>query len=142
MAKLTTTQLQAMLDAKIRDRARWRIKDAVEEGEPGSLVGGTAQVSVSSKKLKQVASRIYDDMMGDLSWSTRRDESSPMLDAINSMGEGKFSVAYVQRVIKKALKSDMLSLESAELDARVADLVTEMCGKKLHGKKVRRKKKG
>jgi len=141
MAKLTTTQLQAMLDAKIRERARWRIKDAVEDGEPGSLIGGQAQLQVNDKKLKVVASSIYDDIMGDMSYTySRQNDSNPMLDAINSLGEGKFSVAYVQRIIKQALKAETLKLEDARLDGKVADLVTEKCKDLFKGKKFKRKK--
>jgi len=132
--KLSSDQLKGMLEAKIRARARWRIKDAVEEGDPGSLVGDAAQISVNPKKLKVVASRIYDDMMADLSWTSSDDR---VLEAMNSV-KGGFSVGYVQRVIRQALKDEVLKLESATVDGIIADTVNEKCKSLVHKK---RKKK-
>jgi len=44
-------------------------------------------------------------------------------------------------VIKRALKDEVLSLENAELDAKIAEQISEKCGDRFKGKKLRRKKR-
>jgi len=121
--KLTKAELVAMLDAKIRERARWRVRDMLDDAEPGSLVDGTGQFN--DEKITQLAVRMHDDIVADFSYN------ETLVLATRALKPKVFTAAYVRGVIKRAIRAGQIKVEHAAL----ADTLREA----VKGIKVRKK---
>jgi len=144
LPKLTNAELQKYLDANIREKARWKISDALEGGSPGDLIGA----GINGTKLRQVAQAIMDSIISSF------DYDEMLLKATRSVK--KFNVSYVNRVLKAGLKKGLIKTENAKLAKDVAEAIEEakksqkerwvtIGGKRLRfvgGKLQSRKKKG
>jgi len=96
---LTDDELQKMLDAKIRERARWRFKDPQN----------------AENEVETIAKEIYDDIIADFSFN---DQVVKATRAVK-----KFNQAYVRRVISKALKAGDFDKHFLSMSSEVASAV-------------------
>jgi hypothetical protein len=109
MADLTSEELVVYLDAKIRQLAKWKLhKDDDDDF-------GTLSADRATEKIAKVAAIIYDDIVTDFQY----DET--LLKATRSVN--KFNVAYVARIIKKAMKDGLV--EESKQASVVADSLEE-----------------
>lgn len=97
--KMTTEELARYLDVEIRRRTRDRI--AYTDSDVMGCVSGLLN---DESKLRLKAHEVYDGIISSTSWDGN------LLDATRSV---KFSVAYVERVIKNAVKVGTIKFESA-----------------------------
>ncbi len=111
---LTKEEKRAMLDARIRSDYRWQARRS--SGTTGDY---GLDVETDDQAIKKAAQRVHDDIIS----SFRYDEGGIMLGATRSVKN--FGVGYVSRVIKKGLKSGVISTEAAIEDAAVRLLETD-----------------
>ena len=119
-AKLTEKELKAMLDARIRRDAGWKLKGAVLAADLG--------ISGDGAEIDKICQIMYDDIMAGLAY----DSDDKMLNATRSV---KFSAGYVTRVVKSALKSGTLR-EEAAVAAAISEAFTEAVKGKPKGKHI------
>ena len=132
---LTDDELVVMLDARIRDCAKWRIRDAARTGGVGStLVNPTKDVD--PEDVSKVALEVYDSVISDFSYNDN------VVKAARALGAGKFTAKYCEKVIKKALKSGAITLESVVVTGLVNDTLAEMDGQVIEsrGRKLKVRK--
>ncbi len=111
---LTKEEKRAMLDARIRSDYRWQARRS--SGTTGDY---GLDVETGDQAIKKAAQRVHDDIVS----SFRYDEGGIMLGATRSVKN--FGVGYVSRVIKKGLKSGVISTEAKIEDAAVRLLETD-----------------
>lgn len=124
--KMTTKELAAYLDAKIRSEARWAVSRQFPDGKPGELVTGVD--GVADDVIAKAASDVHDQIV------SRFDYDENLLAATRAVKN--FGVPYVTKVIKAALKAGALRLENVAINKAVV----EAWASSMKGKKLRRKK--
>jgi hypothetical protein len=124
--KLTKVELKAMLDAKIRRSAGWKLRDSY------SAVGVLA---TDEDAVGRAASDVYDDIVSDFAYSEA---------TVKATRSVRFNKSYVMRVIKAGLKDGSVKTEAmfARAVAGKVQAVDEVAGCDDPGKKRRSKGKG
>lgn len=119
---LTPNEAKAMLDARIRSRAKFEIRYTDENGtrKYSGLAGGSLGLEADKDELERLTTAVYDDLVSDLAYS------DTAVKAMRSVGN--FDKAYVRRVLKAGIKSGVLVAEAAAEDA--VDKALEAFGQK------------
>lgn len=115
MATMTNAQKQDYLDAYIRREARWKLRRS-----DGTIDGGSPPLggdgSVGDVDYDLLASEVYDCVVSNY-------DCNDILLGATAAVEG-FSVAYVKRVVKAAVKTGVVKVESV-VDSAVRRTIAE-----------------
>lgn len=119
--KLTDKELQAVLDARIRSSAGWKLRDS-------DLVASELGLTSDDKELNKISQQIYDDIMSSMGYEIND-------NIVAAVRAAKFSVKYVGKVISSALKAGTLQRE-AQIMSELSTALTEAMKKKPKGQHI------